>query len=134
MTDKKLTDAEIVKAAKEWKYNLCVSCKDDLACDHCVAILINRLIDLINRQKAEIERLQKRNGENTDFLAKLIEAEKQKCKVCVRMAEAEAIKEFSKRVKEKMQDLARVESGDKIYFLVGEPLIDDIEKQMMMEV
>lgn len=93
-----------------------------------------KTLQLIETANAEIERLHKRNGENTDFLAKLIEAEKQKCKSCIKLAEAEAIKEFAKRVKEEMQNLARIDGGDATYFLVGEPLIDDIEKQMLKEV
>ena len=57
MTDKKFTDEEIIKAL-ECHINAedCVSCE---VFDWCEEILLTELVlDLINRQKAEIERLK----------------------------------------------------------------------------
>ena len=43
----------------------------------------------------------------------------------------EVIKEFAERIKEKMQDVARVQrSGGEIYFLIGESFIDNIAKEL----
>lgn len=42
----------------------------------------------------------------------------------------EAIRAFAERLKEKMQDLARMEYGDEFYFLVGESFIDNTANEM----
>lgn len=73
---------------------------------------------LINRQKAEIERLKKRN---TLLL-------KKKCKdinTARKIIKSEAIKEFVKRLKEKLQ--WDVEFTDKLVF---ESDIDNLVKEM----
>jgi hypothetical protein len=90
MPDKKLTDNEIIKALE--------CCKSVIGgnCDACPYVCCNMYeesdaikdaISLINRQKAEIERLQKVNDSFTD-IGKLYSEIK-----------AEAIKEFAERLK-----------------------------------
>lgn len=77
-----------------------------------------RASDLINRQKAEIERLKKKN---TLLL-------KKKCKdinTARKIIKSEAIKEFVKRLKEKLQ--WDVEFTDKLVF---ESDIDNLVKEM----
>ena len=49
--------------------------------------------------KAEFERLKQNNAERVEFFSALIEAEKRKGKRLKTIAEAEAIKEFARRVK-----------------------------------
>lgn len=58
MSDKKLTDEEIIKAL-ECHINAedCVGCEMFGRCDE--IILTKLVLDLINRQKSEIERLNK---------------------------------------------------------------------------
>lgn len=42
----------------------------------------------------------------------------------------EAVRVFAERLKEEMQNLARWERGEEIYFIVGESFIDNIAKEM----
>jgi hypothetical protein len=51
------------------------------------------------RYKAEIDRLKQNNADRAEFFSALIEAEKRKAKRLKTIAEAEAIKEFARRVK-----------------------------------
>lgn len=52
-----MTDNEIIKALELCKGTGCIGCPLHLTAD-CVRILQENAIDLINRQKAEIERLK----------------------------------------------------------------------------
>ena len=81
MTAKKLTDDEIVK-----RLELCVhrgnkNYNTDL------------VLDLINRQQADIERLQKKVEELSEVLSDSI-------RIRYKEAKSEAVKEFAERVKE----------------------------------
>lgn len=65
MPDKKLTDAEIVKALECcFIHPNCPDCplRNPLSME-CMKVANVQAVDLINRQKAEIERLQKHNTE-----------------------------------------------------------------------
>ena len=79
MTDKKLTDAEI-KRALEY-------------CQDCSANLNVEIIDLITRQKAEIDRLNKEIQITKDAYTML--------QTKIEIIKSEAIKEFAERLKEK---------------------------------
>lgn len=112
MTDKKFTDEEIIKAL-ECHINAedCVSCE---VFDWCEEILLTELVlDLINRQKAEIERLETENkiyieanrviGYQRDQRDKEIdELQKQIDGLDVRenKIKVEAYKEFAERIRE----------------------------------
>ena len=114
MTDKKLTDNEIIKA---WE-----CCMDEMGCtkgcpcfnpkakgSHCTVAkkleLEKLTLDLINRQKAEIERLKekvtrwKENYESSQVVVgdfrEIINKQAEKLKT----AKAETIKEFAERLK-----------------------------------
>ena len=109
-----MTDNETIKALE-----CCLSSNDLMACWKCPAVkldiccdgstkisngIVNSVLDLINRQKAEIERL--RNTVKTDFLTvteklKLSQSE-------IRDIRAEAIKEFAERLKEKLYGIPTV--------------------------
>lgn len=54
MTDRQLTDSEIIKALDCCKYDDCNNCPNVV--DNCHANLIDYALDLINRQKEEIKR------------------------------------------------------------------------------
>jgi len=93
-TDKKLTDEEIIKAL-ECCSTLC--CKCDECPLYCVGVncssfeLHRYALDLINRQKAEIEMLNKKVEELSDVLSGTI-------RIRYAKAKAEAYKEFTEKL------------------------------------
>jgi len=98
MTDKKLTDEEIIKALE------CCStpcCKCDECPLYCVGVncssfeLHRYALDLINRQKTENDKL---NGELISALSEL-----SLTRASLNNAKAEAYKEFAERLKEEMR-------------------------------
>lgn len=101
MTDKKFTDEEIIKAL-ECHINAedCVSCE---VFDWCEEILLTELVlDLISRQKSEIERLKETpkcvyeyDGEVTEYC---VQGPCSNFKT-VEQIKAEAYKEFAARLK-----------------------------------
>ncbi len=89
MTDKKFTDEEIIEAL-ECHVNAddCESCG---ICGWCDEIILTKLVlDLINRQKAEIERLQKE--------ANLVSILFQDLQERINDIKAEAYKEFTEKL------------------------------------
>ena len=107
-----LTDNEIIKALEHCSGTKgCSSCRC-LKKDECVKWLMRDTLDLINRQKAEIERLQNYNENllcmNTDLTNNLLYE--------VEQAKSEAYKEFAERLKvvAYVPDLS----------IVGEPVVD----------
>jgi predicted RNase H-like nuclease (RuvC/YqgF family) len=120
MTDKKFTDEEIVELLRAYVERQCGKCNvKDLGtcCGSCFITAISQAADLINRQRAEIERLQhkyelagaEREANVKGFTETL---EKQRVEIerlkninkkldgFVLEARAEGIKEFAERVKE----------------------------------
>ena len=122
MTDKKLTDNDIVMVLEnaEYKVNGVVTQGFYLSGD-----TFNAVLDLINRQKAEIERLTaERDAMHQDVIA--AEEYAWQCKT----AKVEAIKEFAERV----EPLKKFRScmGNSVYELsVTMREIDDILKEMV---
>lgn len=116
MTDKKLTDNEIVKAL-EWLESktkeYCEQCdyKNSEVCDICIFDKIKLALDLINRLQAENERLEKENEEQYDIARDTIRAEiadgGTSCHWCediiIGTAKAEAYKECIEKVKEEIK-------------------------------
>ena len=107
MTDKKLTDNEIIKALE------CCSCETIMYCeDQCPFYkkcmkdepLSKYALDLINRQKSEIERLKSANDEKFHQWHILAEKSKQYYADLYNEAKyilkSEAVKEFAERLKE----------------------------------
>ena len=107
MTDNKLTDNEIIKALECCATQFPSGCakKECPMINECQTDLkaVERFaLSLINRQKAEIEALEK----NVDDAEAEIEAVKRRCDVALSLMErkeerikAEAIKEFAERLK-----------------------------------
>lgn len=122
MIDKKYTDEEIIKNL-ECHINAedCVSCEMFGCCEE--IILTERVLDLINRQKAEIERLNKKVEELSDVLSDTIR---------IRYAEAktEAYKEFAERLK---QSTVTAVVGNEIYAVATSKGVDNILKEMIGE-
>ena len=129
MTDHKFTDEEVIKALKhcasETSSKACVGCPFDEngACIDSENAMVIYALSLINRQKEEINRLEK--GE----LREAMTFNSTTIKRCV----ASAIKEFAERLKAEMRNLARLQDGDATYYIVGEPVIDDLVKEMTEE-
>ena len=85
-----MTDNEIIKALE------CCGC-DNYQCDNCpyaykTCTVYKDSLDLINRQKAEIERLRKKIEELSEVLSDSI-------RIRYKEAKSEAIKEFAERLK-----------------------------------
>ena len=128
-----MTDNEIIKAMQCVIGNgvSCSECEYQKALPFpgCRRMCAENALDLINRQKAEIERMK---NQNTLLL-------KKKCKdinTARKIIKSEAIKEFVKRLKEKvkMYNSEGVDEGDLIDDLltVGETveIIDNLVKEM----
>lgn len=96
-----MTDDEIIKALKycstDVRENTCPKCAFYKK-NRCSTLMLNGVSDLINRQKAEIERLK---NKNTLLL-------KKKCKdvnTARKIIKSEAMRDFAKRLKSKLNNL-----------------------------
>lgn len=139
MTDKKLTDEEIIEAL-----DLCTQQNGSIPCydcpcwnddeQECKGIDYSATLDLIKRQKSEIERLKSANDEKFrqwDMLAEktkthyanLYNEAKDKLK-------AEAYKEFAERLK---QSTVMAVMGNKIYAVATSKGVDNLLKEMVGE-
>lgn len=136
MTDKKLTepvgnsnmltDNEIIKALKCCGRESCFGCPYRGKC-HQGNPMIKDAIDLINRQKAEIEQWQEEaNRWQTLFCQEIHNREE---------IEAEAYKEFAEKLKEKIGDCHIVSDGEYCGFDCGDihRCIDNFLKEMVGE-
>ena len=90
MTDKKFTDEEIIR-----NYEWCIGCTSDRCREctmdeegFCEEELQDLVLDLINRQKAEIEKLK-----GSTIVSNIMESQRIK-----REAKAEAYKEFATKI------------------------------------
>lgn len=119
-----MTDNEIIKAFEVCYIDRYGDCSDCPFCNEdmeCTSVadnnLLNEVFELINRQKAENERLQTRVGElirqyNND----------------IGKVKSEVIKEFAERLKGYAKEL---KIGDNIYLqVVGAGRIDNLVKEM----
>lgn len=140
MADKKLTDKDVIEGLER-----CISTTTDKACAGCPFnkqnlcdidqwVLERYALDLIKRQKSEIERLKSANDEKFrqwDMLAEktkthyanLYNEAKDKLK-------AEAYKEFAERLK---QSTVMAIMGNKIYAVATSKGVDNLLKEMVGE-
>lgn len=114
MTERKFTDEEVIKALDTVSYggHSCVKCKfkisnGDDRCGLKGCNICRLALDLINRQKTEIERLETENkilSENADtaFQEGLNEAQDLYAEQIKNEIRAEAIKEFADKLKKKI--------------------------------
>lgn len=119
MTDKKFTDEEIIR-----NYGWCIGCTSDRCREctmdeegFCEEKLQDLVLDLINRQKAEIEKLKVK----VQQFSNIIESQRIK-----REAKAEAYKEFAEIVKDKWFD-NRYDSPNVDF----DDFIDDVLKELV---
>lgn len=115
MTDTKFTDEEIIKALEcHIKAEDCEGCEMFGGCEE--IILTERVLDLINRQKAEIEKLK-----GSTIVNNIMESQKIK-----KVAKAEAYKEFAEK-------LTSIGKRDGAYDLVSVFEIAELLKEMVGE-
>lgn len=99
MTDKKITDEEIKSSleviATTRNCNECKIRNCKWGTCNCSQITANAALDLINRQKAKIEKLK-----GSTIVSNIMESQRIK-----REAKAEAYKEFAEKAKENFQNL-----------------------------
>ena len=113
MTDHNFTDDEIIKAMKHCDLEEKGLCKDCPLRDYgsCTEIICKYSLALINRQKVEIESLEKVLYElkmEAEMVYKQRDAQKNRADSIAKFARAKAIKEFADR-------LVAIYENDKIY-------------------
>ena len=127
-----MTEEQIIEAAGICKTGKCPGCPHrELYSASCIDKLMEDVFALINRQKAEIERVEKEAKDkerayNDEFC--LRKEWQTKCRELLKDKQTtkfEAIKEFAERVKEKLQ--WDVEFDNKLVF---ESDIDNLVKEM----
>lgn len=123
--DKKLTDNEIIKALKLCpKRNMnseCTQCPYFESDGICFEVLMADSLDLINRQKAEIERLKTNCLSMAQTMPNIAKAER-----------AEAVKEFAERYERYLLSQLTTAPLDKkewINFCLDE--LDNLKKEMV---
>lgn len=90
-----MTDEQIIKALECCAGKGCKQCPKNINSAHCIMLLMEDALDLINRQKAEIERLKICNEGQRDTIRIYQIGE----------TRAEAIKEFAAKVEQKCLDI-----------------------------
>ena len=125
MTDKKITDEEIKSSleviATTRNCNECKIRNCKWGTCNCSQITANAAIDLINRQQAEIERLEKIRKADNNLITSLNK--------CYETAKAEAYKEFAEKLKEKCYEDFQ-ETDEMLSPYVTDDDIDNLLKEM----
>ena len=136
-----MTDNEIIKALKDlikqqadgYQTHLEHGGKRDECYEKFLAIM-ERLIEMFDRQKAEIERLEKDRKENFEMWKKLCEQAEEKHEKMFQEAKAtirpKAIKEFAERLKNKLTACSKTVDGECEY-LIRDYDIDNLVKEMV---
>ena len=119
MMNKQLTDEEIIKALECCKNCCCKQCDKEPD--------FQKAINLINRQKAEIERLRKE--------VNLVSIQFQDLQERTDEIKVETYKEFAERLKEKLGDCHIVSDGEYCGFDCGDvhESINNLLKKMVGE-
>ncbi len=132
ISNKKFTDEEIIKSLE-----CCVKAKTmgdciELNCpfrndwDLCLSGEIKKMaLDLINRQKAEIERLEKTYKADQQLISALNKS--------YNLAKAEAYKEFADKLKEKSEIVHLFSVCNGHHYMVDIDDIDNLVKEMVGE-
>ena len=130
-----MTDNEIRKALECCDYPT-----DDLCCEccfkgtgDCTGNLTKATIDLINRQKAEIERLEKALADSNKYLEEGIALAKQTPDMVI-SAVTEVVKEFAERLKAHTRKMSSSDFSGEFWdkaVLVSD--IDNLVKEMVGE-
>ena len=141
-----MTDNQIIKAleccADEMGCKKGCPCFDPKAKGSCCTISkigIEKIaLDLINRQQAEIERLQKVKEQIKKEKNKILDAQMFLAKICdnlekkLKTAKAEAIKEYTEKLEAKLYPLGMVDSGRYlIQAMAVKTQIDRVKEKML---
>lgn len=142
MTNKRCTDEEIISSleviATTQNCNECKIRNCKWGTCNCSQITANTALDLINRQRAEIERLKEcpkcvyeYDGEVTEYC---VQGPCPNFKT-VEQIKTEAYKEFAEKLEEKLCDCRTVSDGEYCGFDCGDTheCIDDLLKEMVDE-
>jgi hypothetical protein len=129
-----MTDNEIIKALESIASASIGDCQRDCAfydgkVHFCGGIVAKHSLDIINRQKAEIERLRTATEEAIACYNRMESLYRIKC-VELKVAKAEAIKEFAERVRELTKKTAFADCWSEGGFLDS---IDNLVKEMTEE-
>ena len=130
-----MTDNEILKALE-----VCATTIDFNECPQCTVMPYNisakDIIDLITRQRAEIERFEKENHENFNKWEILANRTKQRYAELYEEAKsivkAEAIKEFAERVKAN-SDFCYLGNVDRLAYRIVAKDFDNLVQEMVGE-
>lgn len=153
--DNGMSDEDIIKAlecCKEAKLNqdcLDLECPfaTEYGCNIDVEELRNAALDLINRQKAEIEKLKEDNNfhirleallveqrDGRDKLIEQIDTQNDELRMKLKTAKTEAIKEFAERLKKESSSCVTSANGYEIYetksYTIMATTIDKILREM----
>ena len=123
MNDKKLTDEEIIKALEccLCDNSECLQCQNKEVCKIECDELATKVLDLINRQKSEIERLK-----GSTVVNNIMESQRIK-----REAKAEAYKEFAERLKQHKRKIRGFDLNEEFWdYAVLVENIDNLLKEM----
>ena len=133
-----MTDEQIIKASEycstDVRENTCPKCAFYKK-HRCSTLMLNAVSDLINRQKAEIERLERKA--NTPFCQVTFDEEKLKeianeyaenIEFDLNQLKSEVIKEFAERLKTNFNKNIRLYGRCTVYDATTE--IDDLVKEM----
>ena len=143
-----MKDNEIIKALvhrADYDCDRCCDKGENCEGENCEKIIAKSILDLINHQNAEIERLQKTQDDIDDFARDLCKERLLKGKVIanfedlqeyVRKEKSEAIKEFAVRVKMEVYFILLYYKLDKIVPTLDHEIFasfEKIEKEMTEE-
>lgn len=127
MTDKKFTDEEIIETLERCsKGEGCFGCvKAYMHSANCIRILEAECLDLINRQKAEIDNLNKQMEWLTGYNGNLMSANTALSEEIL-LEKTKAYKEFAERLKKHYKDFC-VDAGDMAF------AVDNLFKEIVGE-
>ena len=131
-----MTDNEVIKALECCGFveDMCLDCPVQCDCEKDTEAMIDRakaILDLINRQKAEIERLQNESIGNCEMAVAMrsdhnLEGD---CHYCIDKAKSEAIKEFAERLKGNLNKDFRLYGNCTVYDFTKR--VDSITEEMV---
>lgn len=159
MTDKKFTDEEIIKGLEcmlgminnDIEYSIdCNGCafEDNALCSEtCSEGIAKYALDLINRQKAEIEKLKSKYGKLCEYAEKkefelaeinadiswFREAKFSRLAPAIKEIKAETCKEFADKLKEKSEIVHLFSVCNGHHYMVDIDDIDNLLKEMVGE-
>ena len=138
-----MTDNKIIKGLERIASWVCDECKfHGEMCDgnKCEKVIADNTLDLINRQKAEIERLKKKANTpfakitfDRDELQEIVDKRVKNIEIDINLVKSEAIKEFAERLKDEMrlEDDCQYDCMNCLYECKGYVLIiDNLVKEM----